>query len=308
MERLRGLPVAYCPRAEDHPERRESARARRSGPRPTTSQRAFEALRTGPRGGYRGGQDGNEAAVELLSKAIEADPQFVVAQYTLGAVHQNLGNRWKAAAQFRASTQLDPTYPGALQGARRPLPHRAAPALRPGDRGVRQGHRAPAVLRRRARGAGRRQGGQGRRGRGGRRVPEGAGVQPAQCQGAREPGQALLLGEGALLRVGQRLQEGDRSGRAAPSRRAWAWRRSTRTRGSTRRRSRSTARWSSADGKNTGALYNLALVYEKVDPKESIALWERYIALAGRSPSEKDWVDVAKLHLRKLRNQQEKSN
>ena len=36
-----------------------------------------------------------------------------------------------------------------------------------------------------------------------------------------------------------------------------------------------------ADAKNTGALYNLALVYEKVDPKESITLWERYIALAG---------------------------
>ena len=63
-----------------------------------------------------------------------------------------------------------------------------------------------------------------------------------------------------------------------------------------------------ADGKNTGALYNLALVYEKVDAKESISLWERNIALAGALPSEKDWVDVAKLHLRKLRNQQEKTN
>jgi hypothetical protein len=63
-----------------------------------------------------------------------------------------------------------------------------------------------------------------------------------------------------------------------------------------------------ADGKNTGALYNLALVYEKVDAKEAISLWERYIALAGVLPSEKDWVDVAKLHLRKLKNQQEKTN
>jgi cytochrome c-type biogenesis protein CcmH/NrfG len=59
-----------------------------------------------------------------------------------------------------------------------------------------------------------------------------------------------------------------------------------------------------ADAKNTGALYNLALVYEKVDTKEAIALWERYIALASSIPSEKDWVDVAKLHLRKLRQQQ----
>src|SRR5947207_1791699 len=35
----------------------------------------------------------------------------VVAAYTLGVVHSSLGNRWKAAAQFRAATQLDPTYP-----------------------------------------------------------------------------------------------------------------------------------------------------------------------------------------------------
>ena len=59
-----------------------------------------------------------------------------------------------------------------------------------------------------------------------------------------------------------------------------------------------------ADAKNTGALYNLALVYEKVDPKESIVLWERYIAIASNLPSEKDWVDVARLHLRKLKQQQ----
>ena len=56
-----------------------------------------------------------------------------------------------------------------------------------------------------------------------------------------------------------------------------------------------------ADAKNTGALYNLALVYEKVDPKEAVNLWERYIGLAGSQPSEKDWVDVARLHLKKLK-------
>jgi len=60
--------------------------------------------------------------------------------------------------------------------------------------------------------------------------------------------------------------------------------------------------------KNTGALYSLALVHEKVDPKEAVTLWERYIDLAGPLASEKDWVDVAKLHLRKLKNQLEKSN
>ena len=57
------------------------------------------------------------------------------------------------------------------------------------------------------------------------------------------------------------------------------------------------------DGKHTGAMYNLALVYEKVDPKEAIAQWERYITLAAQLPSEKDWVDVARQHLKKLKSQ-----
>jgi len=57
------------------------------------------------------------------------------------------------------------------------------------------------------------------------------------------------------------------------------------------------------DGKHTGAMYNLALVYEKVDPKAAIAQWERYIELAAPLATEKDWVDVARQHLRKLKNQ-----
>src|SRR5205809_6902601 len=59
----------------------------------------------------RGTQEANETAVDLLARAIEADPNFVVAHYPLGAGHQALGNRWKAAAQFRASTQLDAADP-----------------------------------------------------------------------------------------------------------------------------------------------------------------------------------------------------
>jgi len=57
------------------------------------------------------------------------------------------------------------------------------------------------------------------------------------------------------------------------------------------------------ESRHTGALYNLALVYEKVDPREAIVQWERYIALASQLPAEKDWVDVARQHLRKLKNQ-----
>ena len=59
------------------------------------------------------------------------------------------------------------------------------------------------------------------------------------------------------------------------------------------------------DPQHTGGLYNLALVYEKVDRREAIAQWERYIEVAAPLPSEKDWVDVARQHLKKLKTQVE---
>ena len=55
------------------------------------------------------------------------------------------------------------------------------------------------------------------------------------------------------------------------------------------------------DAKHAGARYNLALAYEKVDPKEAINQWERYIDLASQVATEKEWVDVARQHLKKLR-------
>jgi hypothetical protein len=44
-------------------------------------------------------------------------------------------------------------------------------------------------------------------------------------------------------------------------------------------------------------------VYEKIDPREAIAHWERHIALAAQRPAERDWVDVARRRLRKLEGQ-----
>src|SRR6185503_15037231 len=57
------------------------------------------------------------------------------------------------------------------------------------------------------------------------------------------------------------------------------------------------------DGKHTGAMYNLALVYEKVDPRAAMTQWEKYIELASPLATEKDWVDVARQHLKKLKSQ-----
>ena len=110
LTRLASLPVVYArtlkvPLTDVEVKRIEKAAS------PTRSLKALELYARAQSAAARGGQEANEMAVDLLSRAIEADANFVVAQYTLGAVHQALGNRWKAAAQFRASTQLDPSYP-----------------------------------------------------------------------------------------------------------------------------------------------------------------------------------------------------
>lgn len=53
----------------------------------------------------------NERAAELLARAIEADPKFAMASVSLGHVHAALGNRWKAAAMFRAALLIDASMP-----------------------------------------------------------------------------------------------------------------------------------------------------------------------------------------------------
>ena len=77
--------------------------------KPTTNVTAFEAFAKGRRSALRNTQEGNEGAAELLARAVEVDPTFALAHYQLGMVHLTLGNRWKAAAQFRAATQVDPS-------------------------------------------------------------------------------------------------------------------------------------------------------------------------------------------------------
>src|SRR3989442_13542784 len=54
------------------------------------------------------------------------------------------------------------------------------------------------------------------------------------------------------------------------------------------------------DAKHTGAMYNLAIVYEKTHPREAVSPWERHIPLAAQLPNEKEWVDVARQHLRQV--------
>jgi adenylate cyclase len=305
LERLRLLPVAYCRTVKIALTDDEMARMQKSAGA-TPSLRAFEAYVRGRLASYRNTQEANEAAVDLLARAIEADSQFVAAQFALGSVHQALGNRWKAAAQYRAATQIDAAFPESYKAlgdlfltAPRRLFDQAVEAyskaleIRPfyaeahvglGDAKAAKGDVDGAVQ----------------------------AYQKALLHNPLNPKVYVSLGkiyynekelyyesvnsykkaidlDPTFLEARMGLAEVYEDKGLYPE--AIAEYRTVVER----------------DPKNTGALYNLALVYENVDAKESIALWERYIELASGIPSEKDWVDVARLHLRKLKNQ-EKGN
>jgi tetratricopeptide (TPR) repeat protein len=302
LDRLRPLPAAYLKALKAPASELELARAQKWAA-PTGMLRAYELYVRGRHASYRGTQDGNEAAVEFLSRAIEADPQFVAAQYALGVVHQNLGNRWKAAAQFRASAQLDPTYAEPYKAlgdlyltAPRRLFEEAIKAyakaieLRPffaeahvglGDALAAKGDVDPAVA----------------------AYQKGLEFNPMNSKVHVSLGKIYYSEKGLYyesVTAYKKAIELDPTFLDARMGLAEVYE----DKGLYKEAIEEYRKVVDADAKNTGALYNLALVYEKVDPKESITLWERYIGLAGGLPAEKDWVDVARLHLKKLKQQQ----
>ncbi len=301
LDRLKALPVAYLKAMKVPTSDAELARAQKWAA-PTTVARAYELYVQGRRAAYRATQDGSESAVEFLSRAIEADPQFVAAQYALGVVHQNLGNRWKAAAQFRASAQLDPTYAEPYKAlgdlyltAPRRLFEEAIKAyskaieLRPfyadahvglGDALAAKGEIDPAVA----------------------AYQKGLDFNPMNAKVYVSLGKIYYNEKGLYYESVTAYKKAiDLDPTYMDARMGLA--EVYEDKGLYKEAIGEYRTVVDADAKNTGALYNLALVYEKVDPKEAMALWERYISLAGTQPSEKDWVDVARLHLKKLRQQ-----
>jgi tetratricopeptide (TPR) repeat protein len=301
LARLPALPAVYARALRVALTEADTARMEKAA-RPTRSFRAFELFTRAKLVLARGGQEANESAVDFLSRAIEADPNFVVAQYTLGTVHQALGNRWKAAAQFRAATQLDPSQPEPLKalgdlflGAPRRLFDQAVEAytkaieLRPfyadahvglGDARAAKGDVDGAI----------------------------AAYQKALVHNPVNPRVHLSLGKIYYSEKGlyyeavnayRRAIELDPHAVEARMGLGEVFE----EKGLYKEAMEEYRRVIELDARHTGAMYNLALVYEKVDPREAIAQWERYIALASQLPAEKDWVDVARQHLRKLKSQ-----
>jgi tetratricopeptide (TPR) repeat protein/TolB-like protein len=301
LKQLGLLPALYARALKISLTDSEAARFERAA-RPTGSLRAFELYVRGRMAALRGTQEGNEAASDLLVRAADVDSSFVVAQYALGTVHHALGNRWKAAAQFRASTQLDPTYPEPYKAlgdlflaAPRRLFDQAVEAygkaieLRPffaeahvglGDAKAAKGDVDGAI----------------------------AAYQKALVHNPMNPRVHMSLGKIYYAEKNLYYESVNAYKRAIDldSRFVDAHMglgEVYEDKGLYREAIGQYRKVVELDEKHTGALYNLALVYEKVDPREAIVQWERYIALASQLPSEKDWVDVARQHLRKLKGQ-----
>jgi len=301
LAKLATLPLLYARTLRVTLTEAEAARIEKAA-RPTRSVRALELYARAYMALTRGGQEANESAVDLLSRAIESDASFVAAQYSLGTVHQALGNRWKAAAQYRAATQLDPNQPEPYKAIGdlflvqpRRLFDQALEAyakaieLRPfyadahvglGDARAAKGDTDGAIK----------------------------AYQQALVYNAMNPRVHLSLGKIYFGEKGLYYESVNAYKKAIELDPASVEARMGlgevyEDKGLWKEAADEYRRVIELDGKHTGAMYNLAIVFEKTDPREAIAQWERYIALASQLPAEKDWVDVARQHLRKLRNQ-----
>ena len=271
--------------------------------KPTTNLTAFEAYAKGQRSALRGSQEGYEGAAELLARAVEIDPTFALAHYHLGLVHLALGNRWKASAQFRAATQVDASLPEpfkalgdifmssprrlydqAIEAYQRALaqrPHYAEAHVGLGDARAAKGEHEAAI---------------GHYQRALAFDPLNARVHFSLAKiYYNEKGlyyeavtaykKAIELDQyflEARMGLGEMYEEKGLYKDAIVEYRKVI----------------------EADAKHTAAHYNLALAYEKIDVKEAIVQWERYIGLASQIATEKEWVDVARQHLKKLRDKE----
>jgi adenylate cyclase len=301
IAKLGALPVLYARALKVTLTEAEAARIEKAA-RPTRSVRALELYTRAHMALARGGQDANESAVDLLSRAIESDASFVAAQFALGTVHQSLGNRWKAAAQYRAATQLDASQPEPYKALGdlfliqpRRLFDQALEAyakaieLRPfyadahvglGDARAAKGDTDGAIK----------------------------AYQQALVYNAVSPRVHLSLGKIYFAEKGLYYESVNAYKKAIDLDPVSVEARMGlgevyEDKGLYKEAADEYRRVIELDAKHTGAMYNLAIVYEKTDPREAIAQWERYIALASQIPAEKDWVDVARQHLRKLKGQ-----
>jgi tetratricopeptide (TPR) repeat protein len=247
-----------------------------------------------------GTKEGHEQAVALLAKALEVDQNFALAHFALGISLQATNNRWKASGEFRKAIQLDGTFADArkwlgdllVRSPRRLydqaiLSYQKALELSPdyaeamvglGDARQAKGQFDEAIAEY-------------------KRVlqlePDNARVhfglgkiyyneKQLYHEAVAEYQQAIAQDPRFLdahMSLGEIYEEKGLYQQAI-------------------------AQYNqvlSLDPRHPEATYGLAMAYERVDPQKAIQQWERYIDLATTVATEKDWVDIAKKHLEKLR-------
>ena len=148
LERLKGLPVAYLRALKVSATDVELARVQKYA--------APHRVRPRPRGVYRAARcrhSGDPGRATRRRWSFSAGRSSSIRSSWWPSTHWAWSTRPRQPLEGGGAVprlhSAGPDLSRALQGARRSLPHRAAAALRSGDRGVQQGDRAEAVLRRR---------------------------------------------------------------------------------------------------------------------------------------------------------------
>jgi len=272
-----------------------------SAAKPTTNLTALEAFAKGRRSALLGTQEGNEGAAELMARAVEVDPTFAVAHYHLGAVHLVLGNRWKAAAQFRASTQVDPNLPEpfkalgdlflssprrlfdqAIEAYERAItlrPHYAEAHVGLGDAKAAKGENEAAIA----------------------HYQKALSLDPLNARVQFALGKIYYSEKGLYYEAVNAYKKAidlDQSFLEARMGLGEIYE----EKGLYKDAVVEYKKVIEIEPKHTAAHYNLAMAYEKLDPREAIAQWDRYIGIASTIATEKEWVDVARQHLKKLKD------
>lgn len=269
--------------------------------RPTGNLTAFEAYAKGRRSALRGTQEGQEGAAELLARAVEIDPTFGLGHYHLGVTHLGLGNRWKAAAQFRAATQVDANLPEpfkalgdlfmssprrlydqAIEAYQRALalrPHYAEAHVGLGDAKAAKSDHEGAIG----------------------HYQKALAVDPLNARVHFSLGKIYYNEKGLYYEAVTAYKKAiDLDGYFLEARMGLG--EIYEEKGLYKDAIAEYRKVIEVDARHTAAHYNLALAYERVDVKEAIAQWERYVGLASEIATEKEWVDVARQHLKKLRD------
>ncbi|MFI5339212.1 MAG: tetratricopeptide repeat protein [Candidatus Methylomirabilales bacterium] len=247
-------------------------------------------------------REDHEQAIALFGKALEADQNFALAHYALGISLYATNNRWKASGEFRKAIQIDGgftdaykwlgdllvnsprrLYDQAIQAYQKAVelsPDYAEAFVGLGDARQAKGQYDEAIAEYR---------------KALRLEPENARVhfglgkiyyneKQLYHEAVAEYEQAIKLDPKfieARLNLADLYQEKGLYQDAI-------------------------ARYGqvlSIEPRHPGATYGLAMAYENVDSKKAIEQWEKYIELASTLPSEKEWVDIAKKHLNKLRRE-----